>query len=68
MAIILLQTHEQIPRYCTCTDEQAHVHVDKYRSICLLAWRTNTHIMLVHRAHICTLLLRIDRHIHPHVI
>lgn len=42
MAIILLQTHKQIPRYCTDTDQQAHTHVDKHRSTCLPACGANT--------------------------
>lgn len=62
MAIILLQTHEQTHRFCRCTCGGAagrHVHVvDKRQSICLQAASTNTHSMLVHRAHIYTCLLR----------
>lgn len=58
MAIILLQTHEQTHRFCRCMCGGAVHMVDKRQSICLQAASTNTHSMLVHRAHIYTCLLR----------
>lgn len=50
MTLILLQTHEQTPTYCTCTGQQAHVHLGKYRSIWLLACSvgTNTEHIFAH--------------------
>lgn len=60
MAIILLQTHEQIPGYCTNTSRWGRTCTwTNAGSICLPAGSTNTHGAPVRGAHICTLLLRI---------